>query len=293
LSMGDVDLYKKTYDPLLMKPISVKSPDCYHREPGESWEQYSTRTFAEMEQTLERHAHEVCAVLVEPLVQCAGGMRMYHPIYLKLLREACDRYGVHLIADEIAVGFGRTGTMFACEQAQITPDFLCLGKGLTGGYLPLSVCMTTDAVYQAFYAEYASQRAFLHSHSYTGNPLACAAALATLDIFRDDDVINRNRVLAEHMRRATLPLAQHPHVSEIRQTGMILAIEMVKNKTTREVYPWQERRGRRAYVHALEQGALLRPLGDVLYFMPPYVITEEQIDLLASVAASAIDAATN
>jgi adenosylmethionine-8-amino-7-oxononanoate aminotransferase len=292
LSMGDVDLYKKTYDPLLMKPISVKSPDCYYREPEESWEQYSTRAFSEMERTLERHAHETCAVLVEPLVQCAGGMRMYHPAYLKLLREACDRYGVHLIADEIAVGFGRTGTMFACEQAQITPDFLCLGKGLTGGYLPLSVCMTTDTVYQAFYAEYASRRAFLHSHSYTGNPLACAAALATLDIFRDDDVINRNRALAEHMRRATVPLVEHPHISEVRQTGMILAIEMVKNKTTREAYPWQQRRGRRAYVKALEQGVLLRPLGDVIYFMPPYVITTEQIDLLAGAAASVIDAAT-
>jgi len=172
LAMGDVALYKETYEPLLLKPITVRSPDCYHREAGETWEAYSRRAFAEMDAALERHAHEVCAVVVEPLVQCAGSMRMYHPVYLELLRQACDKHRVHLIADEIAVGFGRSGTMFACEQARITPDFLCLGKGLTGGYLPLSVCMTTNAVYEAFYAEHRAQRAFLHSHSYTGNPLA-------------------------------------------------------------------------------------------------------------------------
>jgi adenosylmethionine-8-amino-7-oxononanoate aminotransferase len=293
LALGDVPLYKETYEPLLLKPISVKSPDCYQRDAGESWEQHSTRLFAEMERTLAEHAHEVSAVVIEPLVQCAGGMRMYHPAYLKLLREACNRHNVHLLADEIAVGFGRTGTMFACEQANITPDFLCLGKGLTGGYLPLSVCMTTDKVYDAFYADYTTQRAFLHSHSYTGNPLACAAALATLDIFRDDDVLNRNRKLAEHMQQATCALADHPYVSDVRQTGMILAIEMVKDKETREQFPWQERRGRRAYLHALDQGAILRPLGDVLYFMPPYVITTDEIDFLTRTACQAIDIATS
>lgn len=292
LSVGDVELYKETYAPLLLQPITVASPDCYQREAGESWETHSTRLFAEMEQTLARHAHETCAVVIEPLVQCAGSMRMYHPVYLKLLREACDRYHVHLIADEIAVGFGRTGTLFACEQGPITPDFLCLGKGLTGGYLPLSVCMTTDKVYQAFYAEYTAQRAFLHSHSYTGNPLACAAALATLDIFHDDDVIARNRALAAHMENATAALRDHAHVADVRQTGMILAIEMVKNKKTREPFAWQERRGRRVYLHALERGALLRPLGNVIYFMPPYVITPDEIDFLTEVAREGIDIAT-
>jgi adenosylmethionine-8-amino-7-oxononanoate aminotransferase len=245
-----------------------------------------------MEAALARHAGEVCAVIVEPLVQCAGGMRMYDPVYLKLLRQACDKHHVHLIADEIAVGFGRTGTMFACEQAAITPDFLCLGKGLTGGYLPLSVCLTTGNIYDAFYADYASQKAFLHSHSYTGNPLACRAALATLDIFRDDDVINHNQKLAAHMARAAAALADHPHVAEVRQTGMILAIEMVREKKTRAPYPWQERRGLSVYRYALEHGALLRPLGDVIYFMPPYVITTEEVDLLARVAREGINRAT-
>ena len=292
LSMGDVSLYKETYQPLLLRPITVKSPDCYYREAGESWADYSTHAFAEMETALAHHADEVCAVIVEPLVQCAGGMRMYDPVYLKLLRQACDKHRVHLIADEIATGFGRTGTMFACEQAGITPDMLCLGKGLTGGYLPLSACLTTDEVYQAFYAEYNARKAFLHSHSYTGNPLACAAALATLDIFRDDDVIARNRSLATHMAQATASLAEHPHVSEVRQTGMILAMEMVKNKKSREPFPWQERRGLAVYRHGLERGALLRPLGDVIYFMPPYVIKPEEIDFLVQVAREGIDVAT-
>lgn len=292
LALGDVGLYKSTYDPLLLKPISVRSPDCYYRETGENWEQHSRRAFSEMEATLARHAQEVCAVIIEPLVQCAGSMRMYHPIYLSLLREACNRYGVHLIADEIAVGFGRTGTLFACEQGPITPDFLLLGKGLTGGYLPLSVCLVTDDIYRAFYADYREGRAFLHSHSYTGNALACAAALATLDIFRDDDVLTKNRVLAEHMARALAPLAEHRNVSEVRQTGMIAAMEMVKDRTTRTAFPAQERRGRKVYQYALEQGALLRPLGDVIYFMPPYVITSEQIDWLVAIATAGIDRAT-
>ncbi len=245
-----------------------------------------------MEALLAAHADEVCAVIVEPLVQCAGSMRMYHPAYLSLLREACDRHGVHLIADEIAVGFGRTGTLFACEQARITPDFLCLSKGITGGYLPLSAVLTRDAIYAAFYDDYRTLRAFLHSHSYTGNALACRAALATLDIFEQDDVLNANRELARVMGEAAAPLADHPHVSEVRQTGMILAIEMAPNGDRRASYPWEERRGLRVYRHALERGALLRPLGNVVYFMPPYVVTPDQLRWLAQVAAEGIDRAT-
>ncbi|MEO7775067.1 MAG: adenosylmethionine--8-amino-7-oxononanoate transaminase, partial [Steroidobacteraceae bacterium] len=169
LAVGDVALYKETYAPLLMDVITVPSPDCYERENGESWQDYSRRRFALMESALAQHADEIAAVIVEPLVQCAGGMRMYDPVYLKMLREACDRHGVHFIADEIAVGFGRTGTMFACEQAGVAPDLLCLSKGLTGGYLPLSVVMTGEDMYAAFYDEYTKLNAFLHSHSYTGN----------------------------------------------------------------------------------------------------------------------------
>ncbi|AVO52696.1 adenosylmethionine--8-amino-7-oxononanoate transaminase [Ectopseudomonas mendocina] len=292
MSVGDVSLFTDTYKPLLLDTLKVPSPDCYLRPEGMSWEEHSRAMFAHMEHTLADHHHEVAAVIVEPLIQGAGGMRMYHPIYLRLLRDACDRYGVHLIHDEIAVGFGRTGTMFACEQAGITPDFLVLSKALTGGYLPMAAVLTTDEVYGAFYDDYTTLRAFLHSHTYTGNPLACAAALATLDIFRDDHVIERNKALAARMASATTHLIDHPNVAEVRQTGMALAIEMVQDKSSKAAYPWQERRGLRVYQHALERGALLRPLGSVVYFLPPYVITPEEIDFLAEVASEGIDIAT-
>ncbi|HEY1991808.1 MAG TPA: adenosylmethionine--8-amino-7-oxononanoate transaminase, partial [Gammaproteobacteria bacterium] len=291
LAVGNVELYKETYQPLLMDVITVPSPDCFGREPGESWESHTRKMFSHMEQALERHHAETAAVILEPLVQCAGNMRMYHPVYLQLLREACDRHGVHLIADEIAVGFGRTGTMFACEQAGISPDFLCLSKGLTGGYLPLSVVMTREAVYEAFYDDYTKLNAFLHSHSYTGNALGCRAALATLDIFQQDDVITRNQALAAHMAKAAAPLAEHPHVAEVRQHGMILAIEWVKDKQRREHFDWKERRGLRIYQHALKRGVLLRPVGAVTYLMPPYIITPEEIDFVVQVAKEGIELA--
>jgi adenosylmethionine-8-amino-7-oxononanoate aminotransferase len=292
LAVGNVELYKEIYRPLLMDVITVPSPDCYARPPGASWAEHSRAQFAHMEAALARHAHESCAVIVEPLVQCAAGMRMYDPLYLTLLREACDRHRVHLIADEIAVGFGRTGTMFACEQAGITPDFMCLSKGLTAGYLPLSSVMTTDTVYQAFYDEYTKLNAFLHSHSFTGNPLACAAALASLAIFRDDAVLARNRALAAHLAERAAALGDHPHVAEVRQRGMIAAVEFVRDKGSREPYPWQERRGLTVYRHALARGVLLRPIGNVVYFMPPYVVTPEEIDLMVEVAREGIEQAT-
>jgi adenosylmethionine-8-amino-7-oxononanoate aminotransferase len=292
LAVGNVELYKSLYKPLLMDVLTAPSPDCYLREAGESWEAHSQRQFEHMERLLQEHADEVAAVIVEPLVQCAGGMRMYHPVYLTRLREACNRHGVHLIADEIAVGFGRTGTLFACEQAGISPDFMCVSKGLTGGYLPLSAVLTTDDVYAAFYDDYANLTAFLHSHSYTGNPLACSAALATLDIFATDNVIEANRAKSAYLGGRALELRGHPHVSDVRQCGMIVAIEFVKDKETREAYPWAERRGQRVYRYALDQGVLLRPIGNVVYFMPPYVVDEAEMDLMVRVAAEGIERAT-
>jgi adenosylmethionine-8-amino-7-oxononanoate aminotransferase len=219
-------------------------------------------------------------------------MRMYDPVYLALLRAACDQHRVHLIADEIAVGFGRTGTMFACEQAGIRPDFMCLSKGLTAGYLPLSAVMTTDEIYAAFYDEYVKLNAFLHSHSFTGNPLACTAALASLAIFREDHTLERNRALAAHMGERVRDLAGHPHVAEVRQRGMIVAIELTADKGRRTPYPWQERRGLIVYRHALTRGVVLRPIGNVVYFMPPYVITPAEIDLMVQVAREGIERAT-
>ena len=292
MSVGDVPLFTETYRSLLLDTYKVQSPDCYLRPEGMDWETHSRQQFEHMERTLAEHHDHIAAVIIEPLIQGAGGMRMYHPVYLKLLREACDRYDVHLIHDEIAVGFGRTGTLFACEQAGITPDFLCLSKALTGGYLPLAACLTSNRIYEAFYDEYGTLKAFLHSHSYTGNPLACAAALATLDILRDDNIIESNRLLSQHMAKATAHLKDHPHVGEVRQTGMVIAMEMAPNGDRSVSYPWQERRGLQVYQHALSRGAMLRPLGNVVYFLPPYVITPEEIDFLAEVATEGIDLAT-
>ena len=291
LSVGSVDLFKEIYRPLLLDVYTAPSPDCFERPAGTSWEAHSRHMFEPMLAMLEAHADELAAVIIEPLVQCAGNMRMYHPVYLTLLRAACDRLGIHLIADEIAVGLGRTGTLFACEQAGIRPDFLCLSKGITGGYLPLSVVLTTDDVYGAFYDDYLNRTAFLHSHSYSGNPLACAAALATLDLLEAPDRSARNEQIAAHMGAAARPLAAHPNVAEVRQTGLILAVEFVASRVTRAPHPWTERRGLRAYRHALDRGVLLRPLGNVLYLMPPYVIAPDEIDLAVQVLAECVDVA--
>jgi adenosylmethionine-8-amino-7-oxononanoate aminotransferase len=289
LAVGNVELYKAIYRPLLMDVLTVASPDAYQRAAGETAADCARRRAAEVEALLASRGEEIAAIIVEPLVQCAGGMRMHDPLYLTLLRAACDRHDVHLIADEIAVGFGRTGTMFACEQAGIAPDFLCLSKGLTAGYLPMSVVLTTERVYEAFYDEYAKLNAFLHSHSYSGNPLACAAALASLDIFATDGVLARNRELAHELARCAAPLADHPNVAEVRQCGTIVAVEFVRERATRAPFDWRERRQLRIHRHALTRGVLLRPLGNVVYFMPPYVVTPEEIALMVQVAREGLD----
>jgi adenosylmethionine-8-amino-7-oxononanoate aminotransferase len=291
LSMGDIPLYRRTYAPLLLAPIFAPSPDAYEAEPGESAQACALRRAEALAAIFAEHEGQICALILEPLVQCAGGMRMHHPAYLARAREICDAHGAHLIADEIAVGFGRTGTLFACEQAGVTPDFLCLSKGLTGGFMPMSAVLTTASVYEAF-LDPSRERAFLHSHSYTGNPLGCAAALASLSIFRDEPVLERNRGIARRMAELAAPLREHPQVGDVRQTGMILAIEMVAEAKTRRPFDAGERRGLRAYRHALAHGVVLRPLGDVLYWMPPYCIDESALRMLAEATAAAIDEAT-
>lgn len=292
LAVGNVPLYKETYGPLLMDVITAPSPDCFHREEGESWKDFSLRQLEPLRQLLDKHAESCCAIVIEPLVQCAGNMRMYHPAYLCGLRQLCNQYKVHFIADEIAVGFGRTGTLFACEQADVSPDFMCLSKGLTGGFLPLCAVLTTDDIYQAFYDDYQNLTAFLHSHSYTGNPLACRAALATLDLFEQEKPLEFNRLRAQWMAEGVATLTDHPHVAEIRQTGMILAIEMILDKKKKTSYPWQQRKGLQVYRHGLEKGVLLRPLGNVVYFMPPYVINRDEINTMTRAAVEAVHLAT-
>lgn len=278
LSVGGVELYNEIYRPLLLDTIRVQGPDCFRCPFGKTPESCSTPCISFMEEKLSQHHEEISAIIIEPLIQAAAGMKMYPPSYLKKLKELCLHYDVHLIADEVAVGFGRTGTMFACEQAGISPDFMCLSKGITGGYLPLSAVLTTEEVFNAFYDDYETKKAFLHSHSYTGNPLACRVALEVLNIFEEDHYLEKNRLKSTYMNKlASQVFNDHPYVGEYRQTGMVGAIELVKNKATKEPFPSEERIGYKIYQLALEKGLLLRPLGNVLYFMPPYVITDEEI----------------
>ncbi len=274
LSVGDVELYKDTYAPLLISCIQTPVPI-------DQTEQSAREAIVELEKILEERGAEISAFIIEPLVQGAGYMHMYNPIYISLAKKVCERYGVHLIADEIMVGFGRTGTMFACEQADVTPDFMTLSKGLTGGYLPLAVVMTTDEVYNAFYCDYGEYKAFLHSHSYTGNPLACSAGLATLELFEASDVLGENRKKSLYILEKIEKFKSLPNVKEVRQTGMITAIEL-------QGYRPEERIGLKVYQYGLDNGVLLRPLGHIVYFMPPYIITYEQIDKMIDTAYDAI-----
>lgn len=270
LSVTDVAIFRETYAPLLRPCTHVPTPDWRYAEAGESAEAYALRAAAALEHYLAEHHAQTAALILEPLVQGAAGMGMYHPVYLQRAREICDRYQVHLIADEIAVGFGRTGTLFACNQAGIAPDFLCLSKGLSGGYLPLSVVMTTDAIFQAFYDD-KTARAFLHSHSHTGNALACRAALASLDIFEQDQVIATNTLKTAYLNRIAAPLAAHPKVWNFRNCGMIWAFEVETDDADFAAQCFQA---------GLRQQLVLRPLGKTVYFMPPYIISEQEMDLL-------------
>jgi adenosylmethionine-8-amino-7-oxononanoate aminotransferase len=292
LAVGNVELYKSIYRPLLMDVITAPSPDAYERRPGESAADCGARQAQALEDLLRQNADEVAAVILEPLVQCAGNMRMYDASYLGAVRALCDRYGVHLIADEIAVGMGRTGRMFACDHAGITPDFLCLSKGLSGGYLALSAVLTTELVYRAFYDEYAKLNGFLHSHSFSGNPLACTAALATLEVFAATDILSTVQRLAGVLAEQLAVFRTHPRVSEVRQCGLIGAIEFVRDRATRTPFDWRERRNLRIYRHALERGVILRPLGNVIYFMPPYIVTPAEIELMCTVAMEGLELAT-
>jgi adenosylmethionine-8-amino-7-oxononanoate aminotransferase len=274
LSVGDVELYKKTYEPLLIKSIQLPIPANQSDEEAKN-------ALKESRVYFEKYHKNVSSLIIEPLVQCAGSMKMHSSVFIKGLRELCDEFDVKLILDEIAVGFGRTGSMFAHFQVGIKPDFLCLSKGLTGGYMPLSCVLTTDEIYREFYCDYTKLKAFLHSHSYTANPLAISAANATLDLFEKSDVIGENQKKSEYIWQNIQKFKNLNNVKEIRQTGMITAIEMID-------YPFEKRAGLEVYKYGLKNGVLLRPLGNVIYFMPPYVITYEEIDKMIETAFEGI-----
>jgi adenosylmethionine-8-amino-7-oxononanoate aminotransferase len=290
LSVGGIDLYSKIYHPILFQTYQVQGPDCFRCSYGKRREDCNAECFERMEKKVETVADELSGIIIEPLIQGAAGMKIYSPIYLKKLRELCDRYNIHYIADEIAVGFGRTGKMFACEHAEISPDIMCLSKGLTAGYLPLSLTLVTDEIYAAFYSDYIEQKAFLHSHSYTGNPISCAVACESLNIFADDQVLEENRKKSLYIREMAEPLAKRHHfVGEYRQLGMVGALEIVADKKTKEPFDWKRRVGYNIYRVALEKGVLLRPLGNIIYFMPPYVVTQKDIEFMVNTAFEAIN----
>lgn len=290
LSVCDLDLYNKIYKPLLLNTLRVKGPDCYRCIYGKSRQYCSAECFEHMEKALKANHENLCGIIIEPMVQGAAGMKIYSLIYLKKLREACNRYNIHLIADEIAVGFGRTGKMFACEYGEISPDIMCLSKGISAGYMPMSVIMASENIYDVFYGEYKELKAFLHSHTYAGNAMACAIALENLKIFEEEHIIENNKEKGELIKKLTEQLSKdHPYVGEVRSIGMITAIELVKDKKTKESFYWQERVGYEIYKIALKKGLLLRPIGNVLYFIPPYVINKNDIEFMVNTCFESIN----
>lgn len=280
LSVGSLDLYAKIYNPILLDTIRIEAPDCYRCPYGKNRESCSVECFEKAEESFKRYGDETCAIIVEPILQGSAGMKIYPAKYLTKLRKICDEYGVLLIADEIATGFGRTGTFFAVDQAGVSPDIMTISKGLTGGYMPMAITITTDEIYNAFYAEYNDQKAFMHSHTYSGNPLGCSVALGVLDVLEKENIIEKAQETAKYLhKRLCDEFLNHKNVGEIRHTGLINAVELVKDKESKEGFESELRVGYQIYKKALNYGLLLRPLGNVLYFNPPLIITKEEIDL--------------
>jgi adenosylmethionine-8-amino-7-oxononanoate aminotransferase len=276
LSVGALDLYSAIYKPVLLDVIRLETGD-----------------FQNAQETFARHGDETCALIVEPILQAAAGMKIYSPDYLKKLRELCDQYNVHLIADEIATGYGRTGKMFACEHADISPDIMCLSKGLTGGYMPMALALTTQKIYDAFYADYSEGKAFPHSHTYSGNPLACAAAVEVLKIFEEENILQKAQANADYFSKLIREkFAAHPAVAEIRSIGLINAIELntkTKLSSGAEEVAKKERVGYNVYRRAIDEGLLLRPLGNVIYFNPPLTITREEMHSAVDIAYDSLN----
>lgn len=292
VSVGGIERFHSVFGPLLFDTLRVPAPDQNRLPPGVTRGELCPYHLEKLEAVLFVHHRQIAAMVIEPLVQAAAGMVMHPPGYLRGVRELTRKYDVLMIADEVAVAFGRTGTMFACEHEDVVPDLLCLAKGLTGGYLPLAATLATDEIWQAFLGTYAQSKTFYHGHTYGGNPLGAAAALATLDVFGEERTLEKLTAkiarLGEHLAR----IARLPHVGNVRQCGLIAAIELVRDKATGEGYPWEERRGIRVCDYARSEGVWLRPLGNELVIMPPLAITLEQLDRIAGAVERGIPLAT-
>jgi adenosylmethionine-8-amino-7-oxononanoate aminotransferase len=292
VSVGGVRIFHEAFGPLLFKTFNAPSPYCYRCELGKTFPDCSFACLAKIEEILSLHAKEIAGLIIEPLIQAAGGMITSPPGYLRGVRELCTKYNILMIADEVATGFGRTGKMFACEHEGVVPDILCLSKGITGGYMPLAATVTTDELYDAFLGDFRELKTFFHGHSYTGNPLACAAAIACLDIFGKEEILagmeNKIRILELWLSE----VSELGHVGEVRNAGMMAGVELVKNKESKQAYDWSEKMGWRVAYHARENGVIIRPLGNVIVLMPPLIITGQNLNKLLQVVKNAIIAVT-
>jgi len=288
VSVGGIELFHKIFSPLLFDAYHAPSPYCYRCPLGLTRETCEMACFDELAAIAESHAEEIAAIIVEPLVQGAAGILTAPDGYLRRVRELCNRLQILLIVDEVATGFGRTGTLFACEQEAVCPDLMALAKGISGGYLPLAATLTTERIYEAFLGEYQELRTFFHGHTYTGNALACAAASASLRLFSTDDVLPRLAAKAARLAQGLEQIAMHPNVGEIRRRGMMVGIELVADRANKESFPWQERRGTQVCDRAVDKGLFIRPLGDVIVLMPPLSMSLEEIDRVTTIVAESI-----
>ncbi|MEK7267066.1 MAG: adenosylmethionine--8-amino-7-oxononanoate transaminase [Nitrospirota bacterium] len=292
VSVGGIETFQKVFSPLLFKTYNAPSPYCYRCESGLSYPDCKTACLEKMDDILKKHSSEIAAVILEPLVQAAGGMIIAPHGYLKGVRDLCTKYNVLMIADEVATGFGRTGKMFACEHEDVTPDIMCLSKGITGGYLPLAVTIATDEIYNAFSGEFRELKTFFHGHSYTGNPLACAAALACLDIFEKEETLKNLKPKIELLEGWLKEISELSHVGDARNKGLMAGVELVKGKNTKEPYAWEEKMGWKVAYHARDNGVFIRPLGNVVVIMPPLSISIENLKQMLKVIKDAIIAVT-
>ena len=290
LSVCGINLFREKFENVLMENLEVQGPDCYRCPYDLKPESCKAECFEHLEKTLEKNRGTVAGVIVEPLVQGASGMKMYSPVYLEKLQEACEDYEVHTIYDEVAVGFGRTGSLFVCDSHGLKPTFLCLSKGITSGYLPLAATLTSDQIYQAFYGEPASMNLFVHSHSYSANPLACACANETLSLLTKNNFLENLKPKIKFLEEAGGSLSEIKWCGEFRQRGMIAAIELVQDQLSKDAFPLKDRVGYKVYLEGLKRGVFMRPLGDVIYFIPPLIITNEEIEIMMNAAFESIEA---
>jgi len=292
VSVGGVARFHAMFEPLLFPTLRLPCPTTYPLPSGVTTETACEYYLRQAEQLLAERHTEIAAFVIEPLMQCAAGMVAHPPGYLRGIRQLTKKYGVLLIADEVAVGFGRTGKLFACEQEDVAPDLLCLAKGITGGYLPLAATLATTEIWNAFLGTYAESKQFFHGHTYGGNPLGAAVALASLEVFAEDHVLEHVAELTQQLSAALRPLSSHANVGDIRQVGLIVGIELVADKAIGRPYHWEERRGQAVCHYARQHGVWIRPLGNIVVLMPPLAITAAELDRLCSVVAAGIDVAT-